>query len=95
MREYLISVSENPKKKYDVVDEDCKVVRFGASDYEDYTKHKDVARKALYLSRHHKEDWANLDKAGAWSRWILWNKPTLKGSMRDMERRFGIKISFI
>ena len=95
MREYLISVSQYPKKKYDVVNEDCGIIRFGASGYEDYTKHTDKARKALYLSRHHKEDWTNLSKAGTWSRWLLWNKPTLKGSMRDMERRFNIKISLI
>ena len=95
MREYLISVSENPKKKYDVVDEDCNIVRFGDSTYEDYNIHKDKARKALYLARHDKEDWEDLGKAGTWSRWLLWNKPTLRGSMRDMEKRFGIKISLI
>ena len=96
MNEYLISASESPKKKYDVVTPECKVIRFGDSQYEDYTTHKDKARKELYLARHKsRENWEDLNKAGTWSRYLLWNKPTLKGSIRDMEQKFKIKISYI
>ena len=96
MKEYLISVSENPKKKYDVVTPECKVIRFGDSEHQDFTMHKDKARKELYLARHNsRENWEDLNKAGAWSRFLLWNKPTLKGSIRDMEQKFNIRISFI
>ena len=96
MKEYIISISQNPKKKFDVVSPDCKVIRFGASDYEDYTMHKDEARKELYLKRHKsREDWEDLNTAGAWSRWLLWEKPTLKASIKNMEQKFKIKIGLI
>ena len=95
MDEYLLSISENPKKKYDVLSPEGKIIRFGASNYEDYTIHKNLIRKDAYISRHHKEDWTNLNKAGSWSRWLLWNKPSIRGSIRDMERKFGIKISLV
>jgi hypothetical protein len=51
-----------------------------------------------YLERHGggfetstKEDWKDPTTAGALSRWILWNKPSLKGSFDDYKSRFGLK----
>lgn len=90
-----ITTSTNPKKKYDahfIVDNKEKVVSFGASGYSDFTLHKDVKRKNLYLTRHKgmNEDWNNPLTAGALSRWILWNKPTLKDSIEDFKKRFKI-----
>jgi hypothetical protein len=36
-------------------------------------------KKESYLARHREnEDWNDVMSAGALSRWILWNKPTLK-----------------
>jgi hypothetical protein len=54
----------------------------------DYTKHKDVTRRARYLKRHSGmgEDWKDPTTAGALSRWILWNKPTFKASVADYKR---------
>ena len=58
----------------------------------DFTKNKDPKRKERYLKRHMKnEDWNNPLTAGALSRWILWNKPTLKASIEDFENRFKLK----
>ena len=55
----------------------------------DYTIHKDEARKNLYLNRHRKrEDWGDAYSAGFYSRWVLWNKPTLKESIDDLNKRF-------
>lgn len=73
------------------------MVRFGDKQYEDYTMHRDPARKRQYISRHKtRENWHKngIATAGFWSRWILWNKPTLASSIRDTEQRFGIKIDF-
>ena len=72
-----------------------KTIHFGAKDYSDYTKHKDPERKQRYITRHKKtENWkkSGIESAGFWSRWILWNKPTFKGSITDTEKRFNIKI---
>jgi hypothetical protein len=67
------------------------VVSFGAKGMSDFTKHKDPERKNLYLVRHKKnEDWTDPLTAGALSRWILWNKPTLKASIDDFKKRFNL-----
>ena len=58
-----------------------KTTHFGGKHYSDYTIHKDKDRKKRYDTRHSKrEDWEDFTTAGALSKWILWNKPSLKGS---------------
>ena len=95
MRFKTLRRSRNPEKKWDAVFEKEgkeKVVSFGAKGYSDFTKHKDVTRKARYIKRHSGmgEDWNKPDTPGALSRWILWNKPSLKGSLRDLRKRFSL-----
>ena len=69
-----------------------KWIHFGQRGASDYTIHKDPRRKERYIKRHQKgERWDDPRTAGFWSRWLLWNKPTLQASLRDVERRFGIK----
>ena len=69
-----------------------KVIHFGAAGMSDFTKHRDPKRKERYLKRHQaREDWNNPLTAGALSRWILWNKETLKASIEDFENRFKLK----
>ena len=68
------------------------VVKFGATGYSDYPTHKDEERKKRYLDRHRKnENWNDPTTAGALSRWVLWNKPTLRASIADFKRRFKLK----
>jgi hypothetical protein len=84
-------------KKYMVIfynnkREENKRVHFGAKGMSDLTIHKDEKRKERYLNRHRaREDWNDPYTAGALSRWILWNKPTLKASWNDYKKRFGFK----
>ena len=78
---------------------------FGSRGASDYTIHKDQDRQRRYLLRHGgrppkfgsstREDWtkAGLRTAGFWSRWLLWNEPSLEASARDLRRRFGVKVS--
>ena len=81
-------------KKYDAVfdnDGKEKVVSFGAAGMSDFTLHHDEARKQRYLTRHRKnEHWNQPDTPGALSRFILWNKKTVKASLRDYKKRFGV-----
>jgi hypothetical protein len=64
-------------------------VKFGRQGYSDYTMHKDAERKERYLDRHKaNENWNKPDTAGALSRWILWNKPSLRESIEDYKQRF-------
>ena len=88
------SKSNKADKKY-MVTIGNKTVHFGAAGMSDYTHHKDPERKKRYIGRHNRrESWSKsgLKSAGFWSRWILWNKPSLQASILDTQRRFGIKI---
>ena len=68
-----------------------RTMRFGASGMSDFTKHRDEARKQRYLDRHRvREDWNDPLTAGFWSRWLLWNKPTIAQSLADLKERFGL-----
>lgn len=68
-----------------------KQVKFGAYGMSDYTKHKDEERKQRYLDRHRdREDWNDILTKGAWSRWLLWNKPTITESLKDLKSRFDL-----
>ena len=90
----LLSRSQNPEKKFDARI-GKKTVAFGARGMSDYTLHGDAARKDRYLTRHaRRENWesSGLRTPGFWSRWLLWNRPSLGASARDMERRFCLHI---
>jgi len=76
-------------KKWRAIFNDNSFTDFGAIGYTDYTLSKDPERKARYLNRHRKnENWNDPKSAGALSRWILWNEPTIEASLRDYKRRF-------
>ena len=68
-----------------------KTLHFGALGYQDFTTSRDEKRKTSYLARHKtSEDWtlAGVDTAGFWARWLLWNKPSITASIRDINQRF-------
>ena len=84
--------SHNPKKKYDAIFDD-KVVSFGQKGASDFTIHKNIQRKNNYLRRHKKrEDWENPETPAALSRYVLWNKPTLKESIEDYKHHFNFNL---
>lgn len=81
----------NKKFKYFILTSTGKKIHFGSSDYQDFTIHKDPERKQRYINRHQKrENWgkSGINTAGFWSRWLLWNKPTIKESYDDIKKRF-------
>jgi hypothetical protein len=90
---YSLYNSNRKTKKYMVITPDGYKVHFGASGYEDYTIHKDNERKNRYIQRHKKnEDWNNTYTPGFWALHLLWNKPTIKESIEDIKRNYGIRI---
>ena len=92
MREVILQKSSNKDKKYDAY-VDGKKVSFGATGYSDFTQHKDEDRKKSYIARHKtNQNWNDLKTAGAWAKNLLWNKPTISASIRDMEKKFNIDI---
>ena len=64
-------------------------VPFGCKGMSDFTLHKDPERKQRYILRHQKtENWRDPTTSGFFSRWLLWNTPTLKQSVDDLNKRF-------
>ena len=79
------------KKKYDALVNGSKTVSFGQKGASDFTKHNDKDRKERYIDRHKaREDWtkSGVKTAGFYSKHVLWNKPTLKESIDDINKRF-------
>jgi hypothetical protein len=94
MNEIILKKSNRKDKKFMVIIED-KVIHFGGKGYSDYTIHKDKERKKRYIIRHKKnENWnkSGIKTAGFWSRWILWNKPSLKESIENLQKKYKINI---
>jgi len=58
-----------------------------------FSNHKDEDRKNRYLQRHEKNEskfWnkSGIDTPSFWSRFLLWEKPTIKESYQDIKKRF-------
>lgn len=82
---YIVTITDKNGKEYNI--------KFGAKNYSDYTKHKDPERKKRYIARHKsRENWtkSGILTSGFWSRWILWNKPTLQESIKNTKEKFNI-----
>jgi len=90
--EVIIEKSKKPEKKLQAVIDGKKTVPFGQAGASNYTLHKNPARKKLYIQRHSgmHEDWnkSGIKTAGFYSRWVLWNKPTLKASVDDLNKKY-------
>ncbi len=92
-----ITPSSDPDKKLDVkLETDAgreKTVRIGARGMDDFTKTRDEEQKQRYIRRHAaREDWTSsgILSSGFWARWLLWNKPTLEASKKDVRGRFSL-----
>jgi hypothetical protein len=101
---YILQKSNKDNKKYMVTTPPnpntgrTKTIHFGASGMSDYTIHKDYDRMLRYENRHHsRENWSKngINTPGWWSKWILWNLPSLNSSIKNTEKRFKIKIKYI
>ena len=93
---YMIQKSTRKDKKFIVVMHGM-VHHFGQSGYDDYTTHNDQKRKDSYIARMNvNQDWSKggIHTSGFWAKHILWNKKTIKGSTKDLQQKFGIKIIY-
>ena len=87
--------SDKRTKKYMVVI-GTKTVHFGTRGQLDYTKTHDVNAKQAYIAKHPGLSSATnkqiLNKPIFWERWILWNKPSKRESIRYLEHKLHIRI---
>jgi hypothetical protein len=95
-----VSKSPNPDKKYKIVlhyeDGRTKTVHIGQAGASDYTIHKDKERRDRYIERHRaRENWtkSGIDTAGFWSKYLLWNKPTIGEAKKYIEKKFNLQIN--
>ena len=89
----VISKSTRAGRKYQATANN-KTVHFGAVGYESYIDHKDPKRKSSYISRHSNEDHsrANIMSPAFMSRWVLWEKPSKKSAIANLNRKYkGVK----
>ena len=88
--------SPNKTKKYRAYFNDGTHTDFGAKGYQNYggvgkERHLDEERKKRYIERHKRnENWKNPKSAGSLSRYVLWNKKTLKASITDYKKLFKL-----
>ena len=94
-----ITKSKRKIKKYDLLNRIKNyLLSFGDSRFEDYTIHKDEARRQRYIDRHKRNEDFNksgIYTSGFWARWLLWSLPTLEASIRDVNKIFNINVKLI
>lgn len=93
MIKYYPYPSDKPNKKFFIITDDNRRIYFGQAGATDMTIHKNEAKKQLYINRHRKREEHLWNKSGInspsfWSRFLLWNKPTIKESYQDIKNRF-------
>lgn len=96
--EIINSSSKNKKLKAVFYKDNKKIktVQFGSKGMMDFTLHNTDVRdkkKELYIKRHQKnENWNDYMTAGSLSKFVLWNLPTRKASIKDYIKRFNLKL---
>ena len=86
-----INKATDGKHKWTAIfEEPTRTVHFGATGYKDYTIGATEEQKTLYLARHAKDLKGDPTSAGYLSYYILWNKRSLKQSIKDYVKRFKL-----
>jgi hypothetical protein len=88
----IIKKSSAQDKKYTAVIDNKKSIHFGDNRYQDFTIHKDPLRKKSYLARHKHDKTSNPAYAGFYATNLLWNKTSLKQSIRDTNDKYNVNI---
>lgn len=84
-----ISKSNKKDKRYKVVIDDKKTIHFGQQGGSTFVDHKNTQKKSDWIARHKvNENWTDPKTAGFWAKHILWNKPTVSASIKNVESRF-------
>jgi hypothetical protein len=93
MLKYHPYKSDKPGKKYYIITESNRMFFLGlvAIAILQFIKMNN-GNKDILIDTKNNENWSKsgIDTAGFWSRWLLWNKPTIKESYTDIKRRFDI-----
>lgn len=91
----VLKKSDRKGKRLEARINNKKSIHFGLKGGKTFIDHQDNKLKDAWLKRHKvRENWkkTGIETAGFWSRWILWNRPTLNSSIKALERRFNVKL---
>jgi hypothetical protein len=91
---YTLEKSKRKDKRYVIIMDNMKH-HFGLKDGKTFIDGRTEKERQNYIARHKvNENWekSGIHTSGFWSRWVLWNKPTIEQSIKDIEKRFNIKI---
>ena len=92
----IIEKSDRKDKRYKAVFFDngkkVKTTHFGLDTGSTFIDHKNEDKKKAYLARHSKnnENWNDYQSAGSLAKHILWSKTSLKDSIADYKKKFGL-----
>lgn len=83
-----------------VINNNRKTVNFGTKDGFTYFDGATLKKRNNYIKRHKAlgtEDWADFEKAAAWSRWYLWelNNPTIYQQKKYFKDKFNINLEIL
>lgn len=100
MEAYIYS-SDRKDKRYTVFlfnrHEDYMIasIDFGSKNGDTFIDHRNNKKRENYIARHSKlnENWDDPKTAGFWSRWLLWEKPTLKEAKENITKKFKINFT--
>jgi len=94
MNIYTLKKSKRDDKRFVLIMEDLgHKHHFGLKGGKTFIDGRTEKERQNYIARHKvRENWDNIHTAGFWSRWLLWNKPTLTESIKDVEKKFNVKI---
>jgi len=90
LKKYYPYVSDNPKKKFYIINDQNQKVYFGDPKYQHFTEgHLDETRKQRYITRHVKnENWNDPNTAGFWSYRFTWLYPTYKEAYENIKKKY-------
>ena len=100
MKIFKLYKSTRSNKKYMVIDDNNNKIHFGGYNNNDFIIYNTIdkklanSKKDAYLKRHSKlnENWNDYKTPAFWATNLLWNKETLNKSIKDILKRYHIKI---
>lgn len=96
MKKFILKRSSKPSKRFVLImPREGHQHHFGAKHFKKgtYIDHKDDKLKRAWIARHKGDkNYNNVHSGIFYSRNLLWNKKTLKESIKDMRSRYNIDI---
>ena len=96
MDTYILKKSKRDDKRFVLIMEELgHKHNFGLKGGKTFIDGRTEKERQNYIARHKvRENWnkSGIHTAGFWAFHLLWNKPTLTESIKDVEKRFNIKI---